>query len=63
MTTKNKAFANFNMNFNNGTFKKNHEYIFSYDTENEKVYVQTEEKRKQEFLPAEFDILFSFLKN
>lgn len=57
----NKATANYNMTFNNGTFKKDKDYDYEYKNKN--VYVTTEEGKKQELLETEFNILFTFLKN
>lgn len=59
MINKNLVSANYNMEFNQGTFKKNNIYNYRYDKD--KIFVTTEEKKEQDFTAAEFDILFNFL--
>ena len=56
------ATANYNMGFDNGHFKQGKVYKCRYDKTEAKVFVMTEEKKEQEFLYSEFDILFTFLK-
>ena len=59
----NIAIAKFNMHFDNGHFKKNKKYIYNYKKENnEKIFITTEEGKKQEFWLSEFDTLFTPLK-
>lgn len=60
-----KAIANYKMTFNEGRFEKNKEYIYEYVKDNfdnlKKVFVTTEEGKKQEFLFSEFNVLFTIL--
>lgn len=57
-----KASANYNMSFNNGSFKKHKEYNYKYKTNDKKnVLVTTEEGKTQEFTFSEFNMLFSIL--
>lgn len=58
-----KAAANYNMSFNNGSFKQGKIYQYRYDKEKEKVFAIGEEGKEQEFFYTEFDMLFTFLKN
>lgn len=57
----NKAAAKYNMNFNNGNFKR--EEVYPFYEENGKVYVTTEEGNKQDFYDIDFNGLFTVLKN
>lgn len=53
--------ANFNMEFDNGKFKKNN--IYKARIDEKKVFVTTEEGKEQEFLDIEVGTFFTFLKN
>lgn len=59
----NKVEANYNMNFDNGHFKKGQTYQCKYDEKKEKIFVTTEEGNEQEFFCFEFNTFFTFLKN
>ena len=52
--------ANYNMEFNNGKFKKNN--IYEARVEGTKVFVTTEEGKEQDFTGAEFNTFFTILK-
>lgn len=58
MKKENLATANFNMEFNKGSFKKGKTYKYQYDKKQNIVYVTTEENKKQNFYFSEFDMLF-----
>lgn len=53
--------ANYNMEFNNGKFKKNN--IYKARVEGTKVFVTTEEGKEQDFYDIEVGTFFTFLKN
>lgn len=58
----NKVVANFNMAFNEGSFKKGNIYIYKYkDEDNNIISVQTEQGTDIDFTFGEFHTLFSFL--
>lgn len=56
-----KAKANYNMSFANGTFIKNNYYNYKYNRFDDIVYVTTEEGKKQDFYPYEFNTYFSII--
>lgn len=58
------AMANYNMSFDKGSFKKNNIYKYRKDPHERLLYlITTEEGREQELWWAEFDTLFTILKN
>lgn len=59
----NKVIANYNMEFNNGSFQKNKIYNYRINPNNsEQILITTEEEKEQELWYTEFDILFTLLK-
>jgi hypothetical protein len=54
-----KAKANYNMSFAGGNFIKNNYYNYKFDRFDNLFYVTTEEGKKQDFYPYEFNTYFS----
>lgn len=56
-----KAKANYNMSFANGSFIEDKHYNYKFDKFNNLFYVTTEEGKKQDFYPYEFNTYFTIL--
>jgi hypothetical protein len=55
-----KVIANYNMEFDNGTFKKDR--LYPYYQKDNMFIVTTEENKEQSFFDFEFGMFFSLLK-